>query len=457
MVIKKFLTNATLNLSIVFAYSLLSATTTQAATSLIGRQSPSRTSSPAVQTKPAPSKIPGLSTPLNKPQSCNTKEEAGEPVIENSKYYLAFAKLSEAAYEQLKNNALIGEWKKIEDSSEWFDSKLKNLGIKLTGFYAVAFLNERTNEQAIAFEGTNLLSISDWTTDLQGILSGSILNDQIPATYLFGYLYARDVISRHPGHKIVLTGHSLGGGIAQYAGGRLAAESQKTKMIVFNSAGLYGPGIEDIFGNGGERTKNVQDYAEMVHIRIAGDSISGSGEKVAGWAPVPPQDLPWRVKTYIELPKNKYLDDHRLGHIIERLENIIQRASSTSNPRDTSLFLYQGMVLNDRTEGSFISFIDEHRGDAIKLKITIDELKEHREIYPGIPHSTYDDFAIITIYDICTEYDPAICSGKSSVTLTNDENKLKKNGNIYSVDGEFTVLTSIELHHGVVSYALKVK
>ncbi|RMG55344.1 MAG: VWA domain-containing protein [Gammaproteobacteria bacterium] len=99
---------------------------------------------------------------------------------------------------------------------------------RLTGFHGSVFTGPG-NEVIVAFEGTYSKSIPDLITDLVQFLAQCHLSKQ----YKEGLdLYDR-AAAAFPGRTIRVTGHSLGGGIAQYV-----ALKRGVDAIVFNAAGL---------------------------------------------------------------------------------------------------------------------------------------------------------------------------------------------------------------------------
>ena len=85
------------------------------------------------------------------------------------------------------------------------------------------------------FRGTDPASARDWVNNY-----GQLFGDKVPPQYEAAYRFARNAAAQYgKDYDIVLTGHSLGGGQAQYAALALANEDGIiTKAITFNSAGL---------------------------------------------------------------------------------------------------------------------------------------------------------------------------------------------------------------------------
>jgi hypothetical protein len=110
-------------------------------------------------------------------------------------------------------------------------SNAQILAFKLSGFYASAYRNNDSGEIVIAFRGTETRSvsaISDIGTDIDARFSPS---SGPPPQYVAASELTR-IASNKWGKDIALTGHSLGGGLASYAG-----ETQGiSKVYTFNAA-----------------------------------------------------------------------------------------------------------------------------------------------------------------------------------------------------------------------------
>jgi fermentation-respiration switch protein FrsA (DUF1100 family) len=92
---------------------------------------------------------------------------------------------------------------------------------------AYAHFDKVRNEMVIVFRGTRL-ALSDVTTDLVSITG-------IETAY---YKWAAELVARltsdNPSTSIIVTGHSLGGGLALYA----ALKTPTVRAVVFNATGL---------------------------------------------------------------------------------------------------------------------------------------------------------------------------------------------------------------------------
>lgn len=141
-----------------------------------------------------------------------------------------FAQISEAAYttpgfvQAMTPNATV-RWTRVR--------RLENYQ---NGFSAAVYVNEANTICAITFAGTNQLV--DWTANAQQFLGWT------PTQYRAAEQFAADAIGRHCVRasglrmNVVLTGHSLGGGLAQYVYVRNMRTVRALLTFTFNTAGL---------------------------------------------------------------------------------------------------------------------------------------------------------------------------------------------------------------------------
>ena len=159
-----------------------------------------------------------------------------------------------------------------------------------TGTSATAFRNKDTGEIILAYTGTNLSFrpevFKDIGTDFYEVLTAG--GDHYKPAYEF---YER--VRAKYGNNIVLTGHSLGGNIAQ----RVALEYNVQKTVVYNSAPLYVFEVSELHKFGTldpmqvERAVKEQERieeleknytGETIRIRSESDPVSGVGGKNLG-------------------------------------------------------------------------------------------------------------------------------------------------------------------------------
>ena len=157
-----------------------------------------------------------------------------------------------------------------------------------TGTSATAFRNKDTGEIILAYTGTNFQSefLKDRAVDVTEVVTAG------EGHYKPAFEFYERVRAKY-GNNIVLTGHSLGGNIAQ----RVALEYNVQKTVVYNSAPLYVFEVSELHKFGTldpmqvERAVKEQERieeleknytGETIRIRSESDPVSGVGGKNLG-------------------------------------------------------------------------------------------------------------------------------------------------------------------------------
>jgi len=157
-----------------------------------------------------------------------------------------------------------------------------------TGTSATAFRNKDTGEIILAYTGTNFQSefLKDGAVDVTEVVTAG------EEHYKPAFEFYERVRAKY-GNNIVLTGHSLGGNIAQ----RVALEYNVQKTVVYNSAPLYVFEVSELHKFGTldpmkvERAVKEQERieeleknytGETIRIRSESDPVSGVGGKNLG-------------------------------------------------------------------------------------------------------------------------------------------------------------------------------
>ena len=157
-----------------------------------------------------------------------------------------------------------------------------------TGTSATAFRNKDTGEIILAYTGTNFQSefLKDGAVDVTEVVTAG------EEHYKPAFEFYERVRAKY-GNNIVLTGHSLGGNIAQ----RVALEYNVQKTVVYNSAPLYVFEVSELHKFGTldpmqvERAVKEQERieeleknytGETIRIRSESDPVSGVDGKNLG-------------------------------------------------------------------------------------------------------------------------------------------------------------------------------
>jgi hypothetical protein len=173
------------------------------------------------------------------------------------------AQLSRSAYNQ--TGAPVG-WSRLDIPSPDND----------VGYYGVAFRDNATGEIVIANRGTEMLTSQDWSSNFQMAVN------QLPDQYLFAEQFLDQVVDAYSnaGVSITITGHSLGGSLAQL----LAAETGLS-ATTFNAYGTKDlvPDLNSRYGlniDPNATYNNITNHQTMLDgvSRLDGSSPFGSDQ-----------------------------------------------------------------------------------------------------------------------------------------------------------------------------------
>jgi surface antigen len=179
-----------------------------------------------------------------------------------AKEVLDYALLSSAIYDfGTPKYVPVPNWEPINSSTLLLDEKQTVFSDPVNGFSAQVYVSGR--RLAIVFEGTT--QIVDWSTDIAAWLGAPPGQYQDALDFVGGIVAAAGAK-----YDVVLTGHSLGGGLAAYA-----ALYYGKKAVVFNAAGLGGGMRSKIPGD------NLTQQASLVTcVDVNGDPVSAFGKQM---------------------------------------------------------------------------------------------------------------------------------------------------------------------------------
>jgi hypothetical protein len=172
-----------------------------------------------------------------------------------------YAKLSKyiyshKTYDDKKNITVANNWTRFNLSRAAIKDNIPDnfktanstapIAVDPIGFHAEAYENSE-GKIAIVFEGTHLLSAKDWDANISHL-------KKLPKQYEAARIFTGDIIDGYCPiseearleclKKITVTGHSLGGGLAQYVALKFGL-----KAYIFNPAGLWAETITDASNN----------------------------------------------------------------------------------------------------------------------------------------------------------------------------------------------------------------
>lgn len=129
-----------------------------------------------------------------------------------------------------------------------------------SGFYGEAFLKNKTI--VISYRGTEITEKSDIDSDRQ------MHNGQMPNQFADAYKFYKYIKSTYPNLKIVFTGHSLGGSLAQLMGYTTGDEA-----VTFNAYGVGNLIQQD------DRITNIRNYGNINDIIFRSNLENQIGQK----------------------------------------------------------------------------------------------------------------------------------------------------------------------------------
>ena len=158
-----------------------------------------------------------------------------------------YALLSWAAY---KDNELPKDsvWKKMEEYSD------------ATGCQATAFRNSETGEIVIAYRGTD--SDLDWISGNAPVGTPTIMH-KVPEQYGGAIYFYNSIKDKYQGVTISITGHSLGGILAQLVGACTLKET-----VTFNSIG-----VEHLLDNLDPPQSKSMKYSNIKNYSLENDAL----------------------------------------------------------------------------------------------------------------------------------------------------------------------------------------
>ncbi len=178
-----------------------------------------------------------------------------------------FANLSEYIYNPSSNNSLPKNIKPLSSlsGSTGYDQKTGIMNDSTSGLGVQALQDTDNNNIILVFKGTEPTSLQDWYTNFIQYFMG-----KETAQYSLAVQLVTNLLQDYPSNNIILTGHSLGGGLAQYSAAYI--DDSRLSAICFNSAGLSDSALERI---GDAKLSNSNN--RIIQVRSTGDIVSEYG------------------------------------------------------------------------------------------------------------------------------------------------------------------------------------
>jgi len=231
---------------------------------------------------------------------------------ECAKKYGEYAELSKEVY---AGSPIVNEWERIKDYSQEFCPTSKYgraLGfgrirevcsdfVKI-GLHLSVYQNTKTKKYVIVIEGTQPTDVDDLLTDIVQLTN--VLD--APKQYKLAREYVEKLISDGVLDKeAIITGHSLGGGIAQYV-----AKSFGMDAYTFNPAGLSSSTLDDAEEFFLENGYNSDSFI----FHIISNNNRGQRDLVSDYG------ILLGSQKFMYVNKNNLLDLHSIDNLSEALD-----------------------------------------------------------------------------------------------------------------------------------------
>ncbi len=144
----------------------------------------------------------------------------------------------------------------------------------LDGFDAKLYFNTQNEGYVLAFRGTQIFSPSDWIADIAQALNDYV---QVNITQYHKAVELAQELKVQYGSNVQITGHSLGGGLAQVAG--MATGLTTT---CFEAAGISTATFDDL----GITSKTIRKNSNVItHFNVKNDPLSDNDGRMNTKAP----------------------------------------------------------------------------------------------------------------------------------------------------------------------------
>jgi len=275
-----------------------------------------------------------------------------------------------------------------------------------SGFSASVFENKEKQQIIIAYRGTertgmgeNHLDYIAWTKDIKTDIN--LITAKHDQQFEDAYILFKAVQNQNPNSKIILVGHSLGGGLAQLVAARAYSETAGTKKPVRMPAYTYNaPGCRQLMKV--YNCNEALDYSFIINYAVMNDWCGMFGENIGITYLISPIRIP---KPENSSPMTAFncslLSTHEGIFRYNRKENgrLIKKPEDFGQAEGLSLWYYdKNNPLKDMNIMAFIPKVPDIRGklsenilytlskllETIKQEVSPESLKKARHILEHI-------------------------------------------------------------------------
>jgi len=208
-----------------------------------------------------------------------------------------YALLSQKIYD---NATTVDDWQRI------IDYKKNILGLYTHGLHLSVYQNTKDQRIAIVIEGTSATDIEDIITDVVQLTSSPIT----PKEYTEAREFVQDLRDANSTFEnAIITGHSLGGGIAQFIGYSFGMETH-----TFNPAGLSDTTIDNA-----KKYYEEHNYTDTKKItNLISHNSDDKRDIVSQTGTLLGEEI------FVLVDKDNLIDLHKIKYLYEGIINILK-------------------------------------------------------------------------------------------------------------------------------------
>ena len=271
-----------------------------------------------------------------------------------------------------------------------------------SGFSASVFEHTKKHRIVIAYRGTertgmgeNHLDYLAWTKDI--LTDINLITAKRDQQFEDAYMLYLTVRALNPRSKIILVGHSLGGGLAQLVAARVYSETRgRRKPEKLETRTYNAPGCRQLMKTYG--CKEDLDYSFIINYAVMNDWCGMYGENIGKTYLIPPIKIP-KPDSHSPLAafNSSLLSTHEgiFDYSRKAKGRLIKKPADYTQAEGLSLWYYdRNNPLKDMNLISLIPMIPDIKGklsenilytlskllETIKLQVSLDSLEKAHQI-----------------------------------------------------------------------------